>query len=91
MVATKYQQAFNEMWAANTPLFEQFAKLKIGDKDFDEVGYKVLRMVEDTERKLCGKMEGGGYGNYSANLAEKFRGLVRQSFKYIDFVGVKIE
>lgn len=90
-MATRYQQSFNEMWAANANLFEKFATLKMGDKDFDEVGHKVLRIVEDAERKLCGKMEGGGYGNYSTNLAEKFRSLVRQSLKYIDFVGVKIE
>jgi acetoin utilization deacetylase AcuC-like enzyme len=90
-MATRYQQAFNEMWATNTVLFEQFARLKTEDKDFDEIGHKALRIVEETERKLCGKMEGGGYGNYSTNLAEKFRSLVRQSLKYIDFVGVKIE
>lgn len=90
-MAVRYQQAFNEMWAGNTPLFEQFAKMTMNDPQFHIVGKQVLHLVEDAERKLCGKMEGGGYGNYSTSLADKFRGLVRQSLKYIDFVGVKIE
>lgn len=55
-MATKFQQAFSEMWSANTPLFEKFAKMTI-------VGKQVLHLVEDAERKLCGKMEGGGYGS----------------------------
>lgn len=89
-MATKYQQAFNEMWGANTPLFEKFAKLTMDDPGFHIVGKQVLHLVEDAERKLCGKMEGGGYGSYSGKLADKFRETVRKSFKYIDFVGVEI-
>lgn len=90
-MATKYQQAFNEMWMANTSLFEKFAELKLEDPEFHTIGKQALHLVEDTERKLCGKMETGGYGSYSTALSDKFRGLVRQSLKYIDFVGVKIE
>lgn len=89
-MAVRYQQAFKEMWSANTDLFEKFAKLQMNDSQFNILGKQVLRIVEDTERKLCGKMEGGGYANYSANLAEKFRSEVRKSLKYIDFVGVDI-
>lgn len=89
-MAVKYQQAFNEMWAANQPLMEQFASLKMEDPKFNELGKPVLKIVEDAERKLCGKMEGGKYGTYSVNLAEKFRDLVRKSLKYIDFVGVTV-
>ena len=69
---------------------EQFAKMTMEDPKFNEVGKQVQKIVEDTERKLCGKMEGGKYGTYSANLAEKFRDHVRKSLKYIDFVGVEI-
>ena len=89
-MATKYQQAFEEMWTANTPLLEKFAKMTMEDTQFHVVGKEVLKIVENAERKLCGKMEGGGYGNYSGNLAEKFRDTVRKSLKFIDFVGVKI-
>lgn len=89
-MATRYQQALNEMWQANTPLFEKFAKMTMEDTEFHIVGKQVLRIVEDAERKLCGKMEGGMYSGYSTNLAEKFRDQVRKSLKYIDFVGVEI-
>ena len=89
-MATKYQQAFNEMWQANTSLFEKFAKMTMEDPQFHIVGKQVLHLVEDAERKLCGKMEGGGYGSYSGKLADKFRETVCKSLKYIDFVGVEI-
>lgn len=90
-MAVRYQQAFKEMWSGNTHLFEKFAKLTMDDPEFHIIGKQALHIVEDTERKLCGKMEGGGYGSYSTGLSDKFRSLVRQSLKYIDFVGVKIE
>ena len=89
-MAVRYQQAFKEMWAGNTPLFEKFAQMGMDHPQFHILGKQVLKIVEDAERKLCGKMEGGGYANYSANLADKFRGEVRKSLKYIDFVGVDI-
>ena len=89
-MAVKYQQAFKEMGTGNTPLFEKFAKLTMDDPQFHIIGKQVLKIVEDSERKLCGKMEGGGYSTYSANLADKFRSEVRKSLKYIDFVGIDI-
>ena len=75
------------MWSANADLLEKFGKLTMDDPQFNIIGKQVLRIVEDAERKLCGKMESGGYSTYSANLADKFRGEVRKSLKYIDFVG----
>lgn len=89
-MATRYQQAFNEMWVANQPLMEQFAALTMDDPQFHIVGKQVLHLVEDAERKLCGKMEGGGYSSYSGKLADKFRDTVRKSLKYFDFIGVEI-
>jgi hypothetical protein len=89
-MAVKYQQAFSEMWADNAPLFEKFAKMTMDDPQFHVVGKEVLHLVEDAERRLCGKMEGGGYGSYSGKLADKFRETVRKSLKYIDFVGCQI-
>lgn len=89
-MATRYQESFNEMWQANTPLFEKFAKMTMEDPQFHVVGKQVLHLVEDAERKLCGKMEGGGYGSYSGKLADKFRDTVRKSLKYFDFIGVEI-
>ncbi len=78
------------MWTAHQSLMEEFSGLKMEDPKFNAIGKQVLKIVENSERKLCGKMEGGKYGTYSANLAEKFRDHVRKSLKYIDFVGVEI-
>ena len=59
--------------------------------EFDALGKPLLRIIEDYESRLCGKMEGAGRGTYSANLAEKFRGEIKKDFPLIDFIGVKVE
>jgi hypothetical protein len=78
--------------------FEEFARIHDrykteGEKwksKFDEIGRPVVRIIEETENRLCSKMEGSGRGQYSSNLSEKFRQEVRKRFPLIDLVGVKI-
>lgn len=85
------------MVKAHQPKFNDFAKISIEYKkdqekwqaELDRVGKPLLRIIEDYERRLCGKMEGAGRAAYSANLAEKFRGAVRANYPLIDFVGTK--
>lgn len=94
-----YQKIYKEMVEANA---EKFAAFKtVHDQyrldqtkyqaEFDILGKPLLRIIEDYESRLCGKMEGAGRGTYSANLAEKFRGEIKKNFPLIDFIGVKVE
>ncbi len=57
---------------------------------FNEIGKGVRRIVEDTERWLCGKMETAGKGKFSNTVADKFRAEVRARFKAFDMVGMII-
>lgn len=78
-------------------LFENFQKIHDAyatDPDsvkaqFNTEGAKVVETIRQWERMLCQKSEGGKYGKYSHNLAEKFWNAVRGQFPKIDFVGVK--
>ncbi|KKU26317.1 MAG: hypothetical protein UX37_C0003G0003 [Microgenomates group bacterium GW2011_GWA2_46_16] len=58
---------------------------------FNEQGLVVRKIVEDWDRKLCGRMERGVNATYSARLSEKFWGEVRIRFPLIDFVGATIK
>lgn len=95
---TKHEQYYIQMIDQNKELFNRF--FKIHDKYqtdsatwqqlFNEEGKKVLEVLRQWEKKLCQQSEKGQYGKYSANLADKFWGLVRKDFPKIDFVGVSI-
>jgi len=95
---TKYQESVAQMLARHEKEFEEFSKIhdkykNEGDmwkKKFDETGKPILRIIEDTENRLCSKMEGSGRGQYSTNLSDKFRSEVRKRFPLIDLVGVTI-
>lgn len=95
---TKYQEAVVQMLNRYEKEFADFSKIHDkykteGDKwkaKFDEIGKPVVRIIEDTENRLCSKMEGSGRGQYSSNLSEKFRQEVRKQFPLIDLVGVTI-
>lgn len=96
-MASKYQEFYKLMYVENKELFDYFKELcasYIRDREtykvrFDEEGKKVMRVMLDWEQKLCRKMERTGKGNYSMNVAEKFREVVRKDFPCIDEVGVK--
>lgn len=57
---------------------------------FNEQGLIVRKIIEDWDRRLCGRMERGVNATYSARLSEKFWGAVRTRFPMIDFVGAVI-
>jgi hypothetical protein len=96
---TRYKQAFQEMVGKNKELFEKFKE--VHDKyvlepekwkaKFDELGRPIVRIIWDAENRLCGKMEGSGRGQYSAGLAEKFKGEIKAYLSLIDMVGVSVE
>lgn len=58
-------------------------------EEFNFQGEKVLRVVRRYEDILCSKSEGGKYGKFSSNLADKFWESVRGYFPKIDFVGMR--
>ncbi len=98
MPITKYKRYFQEMLRQNKKLFEEFEqvhekyqKREISQEEYNRLGSKVLEKVKEWESKLCLHMESGKYGNYSAQLAEKFRSEVRKKFPLIDFIGVEVE
>jgi gamma-glutamylcysteine synthetase len=92
-----YRQLYDQMLAENEELFERFRCVheayainhEANQMRFNEVGGEVLKLVQQTEARLCRQTEKGGYGRYSTNLAEKFRDLIRKEFGKIDMVGVK--
>lgn len=98
MAKQLYTQAYEDMVAKHADAFAAFKIIHDNfkkDQDtwkvkFDELGKPLVRIIEDTENRLCQKMEGGVHGKYSANLAEKFRAEVKSHFPLIDFVGVTI-
>lgn len=92
---SKYKQCYQEMIDANKKLFADFQD--IHDKymenperwqhEFNEIGFEVQEVIRKYERILCSHSEGGKYGKYSANLADKFRDEIRKDFPRIDFIG----
>lgn len=93
----KYQQYYQEMIDQNKILFDQFLTihdLYVIDQQkyqnaYNEIGKKVVEVVKSWENKLCSKSEGGGFGKYSHNLADKFKRLLKKGFAYYDFIGCK--
>jgi hypothetical protein len=93
---TKHEQYYQEMIDNHSELFFQFQDLhdqyvlqpeKL-QKEFNEVGVKVMDVIREWERKLCQHSERGKFGKYSDKLADKFWNLVRKDYPKIDFVGV---
>lgn len=98
MAKQLYTQAYEEMVQMHAADFAAFAEIHDQYKKdqtawqakFDALGKPLVRIITETENRLCQKMEGGVHGKYSANLAEKFRSEVKSHFPLIDFVGVTI-
>lgn len=93
---TKYEEYYQKMIDANLDLFGEFQDIhdqyllnpQNHQIKYNEIGEKVVAVIRDWEKRLCQHSEGGQYGKYSANLADKFWTLVRKDFSKIDFVGV---
>jgi hypothetical protein len=98
MSKTLFLQAYADMVAKNLELFNHFSDLQekyrqkpeVWKSEFDTVGKSVVRIVDETENRLCSKMENTSKGKYSDNLADKFRSEVRKNFPLIDLVGITI-
>lgn len=89
---------FEEMIQKHQAEFDSFQRIHDKYKadqsqwkdEFDTTGKPLVRIIEETENRLCSRMENTSRGKYSNNLADKFRSLVRTRFPLIDFVGVTI-
>lgn len=92
---TKYQQYFQDMTENHKELFTLFKDIhdkyaldpKKWQKEFNETGQEILRIIRKYENMLCGKSEGGKYGKFSTKLADKFWEPIRARFPKIDFIG----
>lgn len=94
---TKHEKYFQDMIDNNMKLFREFGEVhdkyvldpKKYEAEFNAVGERAMEVIREWEGRLCQHSEGGQYGKYSANLADKFWQVVRENFKMIDFVGVR--
>ena len=95
---TKYRKYFNQMLENNKKLFKNFESVhnryvlepQKYQEEFNQAGKPVVEVIKEYENRLCGHSEKGVYGKFSASLAEKYWGLIRQKYPKIDFVGIKI-
>ncbi len=98
MAAPLFLKAYEGMMANHEEEFARFSDIHAKfsqDQDkwktkYDEIGKPILRIISDTENKLCMKMENSGRGKYADNLSDKFRAQVRAAFPLIDLVGVTV-
>ena len=87
------------MCEENKTVFDEFQFIHDLYKDnkranqvvFNEQGLVVRHIIEDWDRRLCGRMERGKNATYSARLSEKFWGEVRLRFPMIDFIGATVK
>ena len=93
----KYKQQIAEMLEIHRDLFKSFKDIhdkytldpKTYQKQYNEEGQKVLQVIRRYENNLCSKSEGGKYGKFSSNLADKFRTEIRLLFPKIDYIGTE--
>ena len=76
-------------------LFSEFAQVHEAYKQnetkyqqkFNDIGARVLALIQEWEKRLCLYSEKGTNAKYSANLAEKFWAEIRARFSHIDLIG----
>ena len=69
----------------NRQLFDKFGEVHLRymqdpkkiQAEFNAKGQEVLDVIHKYENMLCAQSEGGGYGKYSANLADKFHQIIK--------------
>ena len=96
---SEYKKMFDLMIEQNKELFDNFSDIHREytldsakwQKLFNQYGGEIMDVIREYERKLCIKMGTGKYGQFSAQLTDKFMGEVRKTFSKIDFVGVRTE
>lgn len=97
MAKAKYREYYDLMTEQHGPLLEQFKEIHdqyveqpdTWRDEFNTVGAKVVEVMRDYELRLCSNSEGGRYGKYASNLADKFWDHIRKTYPKIDFVGTK--
>lgn len=95
----KYKQIFQEMIKQNKTLFAEFEEVhnkytlasKRWQREFNQKGEEVLSVIRQYENRLCRQTEGGGYGKFASNLADKFHEEVKAHFPKIDDIGLQPE
>lgn len=99
MAKAKYKEYIEKMLVDHDGLFAEFSKLhskyeRLGSgaqTEFNEVGKKVVEIAREYEDRLCRQSESGGYGKYTAGLAEKFQNELRKLYPLIDNVGIIVK
>ena len=96
MAQTKYKEYVEKMLRENKDLFDKFQP--IHDKyaldpdshqeEFNQVGEKVMNIVNEYDNKLCASSERGGYGKFTSNLSEKFRAEIKNHYSMLDHIGI---
>ena len=95
----KYKEYFKKMMDENRKLFDDFGEIhlrymrdpKAVQTEFNTKGEEVMEIIRKYENMLCRATEGGGYGKYSANLADKFHEIIKINFPRIDSIGLRWE
>ncbi len=96
-MAAKYLELFHRMLKENEAALSEFKELhdryqadpiKFQD-EYNEKGKDFLEIVNKYERMLTSHSENSGYGKYTTNLSDKFRGAVKVLYPKLDFIGVK--
>src|SRR5260370_34505763 len=96
---TTYKEYYDRMVSQNKDLFDEFKQIhdRYGlekdklEREFNEIGAKVQKVIREWEDRLCGRSEGSGYASFTGSLAQKFQDEVRLSFPFIDSVGIIVE
>lgn len=85
------------MMDENRQLFDDFGEIHLKymqdtkkyQNEFNAKGEEVLDVIRIYENRLCSTTEGGGYGKYSAKLADKFHEIIKINFPRIDSIGLQ--
>ncbi len=86
------------MVSENQELFDDFKKVHDSfadnrmryQEEFNTKGQIIMEIIQEWEKRLCSRMEGGKNSVYSTNLSEKFREEIKKIYPKIDLVGVKL-
>ena len=96
-MAAKFKEYFDMMLKDNKDVFDNFKDIhdhyvlapQKYQKVFNDYGREILEIVQEYENRLCAKSEGGGYGRFSTNLADKFREEVKKYIPKINSIGLE--
>lgn len=98
MSKARYKVIFEELWDKNKEMFQQFfilnneyadpKKRQSLENDFQNLGKKVQKILQEGENDLCSYMEKGNNRVFSTKVSEKYWDEIRKYFRFIDQVGV---